>query len=163
MQDKLYDNIYPNYAKDARDLRGLKKTLKRFLPVHLIRPLIIEYYLYKNRVFKNKQIRKFKGVRDMKINIGCGSSGLDNWINVDMFKFEKVNCVYDCRKSLPFENNSAKMIFTEHFLNTLTTPKKCLFSSKTVFVYLNPEALSESLFPIFKNTWMLMFLMVGRK
>jgi predicted SAM-dependent methyltransferase len=38
------------------------------------------------------------------------------WVNLDLFPFPGVNCLYDCRKGLPFPDDSAKWIFTEHFL-----------------------------------------------
>jgi len=53
------------------------------------------------------------------VNLGCGLSGKIGWVNVDIIKFPNVNCIYDCRKSLPFPENSVKSIFCEHFIEHL--------------------------------------------
>jgi len=53
-------------------------------------------------------------------NIGCGSAGLaEDWINVDYSKYENVNCIFDCRKKLPFANQTVKGLYTEHFFEHL--------------------------------------------
>ena len=49
------------------------------------------------------------------MNIGPGLLGKPGWVNVDVSKGPNVNCLYDCRKSLPFPDESVKGIFCEHF------------------------------------------------
>jgi ubiquinone/menaquinone biosynthesis C-methylase UbiE len=53
------------------------------------------------------------------VNVGCGSSGLEGWVNIDCFPNEGVTCVRDCRTYLPLAPGSARGIFTEHFLEHL--------------------------------------------
>jgi len=82
----------------------------------------------------------------MKINLGCGPVGKDDWINVDWgilaimqfyspvkkiciklrlfpkaydVKWPKNLKLHDCRKGLPFNSNSTDFIYTSHFLEHL--------------------------------------------
>jgi predicted SAM-dependent methyltransferase len=53
------------------------------------------------------------------VNIGAGNTGRQGWVNVDMVKTPEINCIYDCRKKLPFSTASVKGIFCEHFFEHL--------------------------------------------
>ena len=59
--------------------------------------------------------RRYREATNLKVNIGCGSRGRPSWVNVDCQALDSVNCVCDCRKVLPFPDNSVRLIFTEHF------------------------------------------------
>lgn len=63
--------------------------------------------------------QRYENAKDLLVNIGVGSYGKPGWINLDVYPAEGVNCVYDCRKSLPFPDNSVKGIFSEHFFEHL--------------------------------------------
>ena len=60
-------------------------------------------------------MRRFRDAKDLLVNVGPGAHGLAGWINVDVCKAPLVNCIYDCRKSLPFPDGSVRGIFCEHF------------------------------------------------
>lgn len=62
-----------------------------------------------------RAIAQYKNAKDLLVNIGAGPQGKPGWINVDLYNAPGINCLYDCRQSLPFPNNSVKGIFTEHF------------------------------------------------
>ena len=63
---------------------------------------------------------KLRTQNNIYANIGCGPYGLSNgWINVDYEKLENVTYVFDCRKNLPFADNSVKGLFCEHFFEHL--------------------------------------------
>jgi predicted SAM-dependent methyltransferase len=57
-----------------------------------------------------------RGRRGLRVNVGCGRTGRAGWVNLDAVPAEGVNCVYDARKSLPFEDGAVRAIFCEHFL-----------------------------------------------
>jgi predicted SAM-dependent methyltransferase len=56
---------------------------------------------------------KFRGKNDIRANIGCGSKAIDGYVNLDIAGYPNVD-FWDCRKSLPFDDNSAEFIFAEH-------------------------------------------------
>src|SRR5208282_5837473 len=60
-----------------------------------------------------------KNSENMLVNIAPGVHGKPGWVNVDVFKGPNVNCLYDCRKSLPFPDESVRAIFSEHFFEHL--------------------------------------------
>jgi len=62
---------------------------------------------------------QYQNSDELLVNLGAGPHGKPGWINVDICNSSGVNCVYDCRKSFPFSDNSAKGIFTEHFFEHL--------------------------------------------
>lgn len=62
--------------------------------------------------------RKLGTVRDVMVNVGCGERLQPGWINIDQFERDGIY-FWDCRKRLPFADNAAKAIFTEHFLEHL--------------------------------------------
>jgi predicted SAM-dependent methyltransferase len=63
--------------------------------------------------------RSLSGATDLLLNIGPGKRGLPDWVNIDAFDGPRVTCVFDCRTSLPVEPDSARAIYTEHFLEHL--------------------------------------------
>ena len=49
-------------------------------------------------------------------NLGCGDAGLPgDWVNIDFSIYHNVTHAFDCRKELPFADNTVKGIFCEHF------------------------------------------------
>ena len=63
--------------------------------------------------------RRFKNSKDLLVNVGCGMSGKEGWVNVDIVKAPGVTCVYDCRRRIPLPAGSARAIFTEHLVEHL--------------------------------------------
>ena len=99
----------------------LKKIIYRVFPRIPIFNLYIGRWLYSKRLefSRHQTIEKFKTKKDFLVNVGCGSNGYDGWINIDYSLYEGVNCTFDCRKELPFQDASVKGIFTEHFFEHL--------------------------------------------
>ncbi len=83
----------------------------------------------------------------LEINIGCGNTGLDDWVNIDKsplgwianhktlkniifkckilpkkydLKLPNNYLVHDIRKGLPFDDNSVAVIYSSHFFEHLT-------------------------------------------
>ena len=56
----------------------------------------------------------------MKLNLGCGSQILENYINIDKFKLDNVDVVHDLEKfPYPFEDDSIIKILMCHVLEHL--------------------------------------------
>lgn len=112
--------IYPNFQQRLVGKSGFQKFLMTalpFIPRHAYHPFIAEVRVALNRLASRPGHvrRRYKNRRNLSVNIGPGFSAKADWVNVDIFKFPGVNCIYDCRKGLPFSDGSVRCIFTEHF------------------------------------------------
>jgi len=56
----------------------------------------------------------------MKLNLGCGPSYKDGYVNCDKDSFLKIDKMVDVRNPLPFSNESAEIVCTENLLDSLT-------------------------------------------
>jgi predicted SAM-dependent methyltransferase len=57
-------------------------------------------------------------MKNLKPNIGCGCNVALGWVNVDLEGPPEV-LIWDCRRGMPFDNESADLIFAEHFFEHL--------------------------------------------
>lgn len=57
---------------------------------------------------------------DLLINLGCGSSALEGWVNVDIARGPSIDVVWDLRQGLPFADGSCAAIFSEHVIEHVT-------------------------------------------
>ena len=77
-------------------------------------------YFLKVRLNEKNVVNKLCALKNIYTNVGCGDAGLsEGWINVDMGEYKNVHYAFDCRKKLPFSDNSVKGVFTEHFFEHL--------------------------------------------
>ena len=56
---------------------------------------------------------KFRGRKALKLNIGCGANTAVGWINIDLDGPPGI-FRWDCRRGMPFDDNSVEVIFAEH-------------------------------------------------
>lgn len=113
---KILDiEIYPDYGRDARRGRWLRKFILRFLPMHAYVNLRTELPLTWLRLKSGGVARRYRKSDNMLVNIGPGAQAKSGWVNVDAWKGPLIDCLYDCRKSLPFPDASVRGIFCEHF------------------------------------------------
>ncbi len=97
----------------------IRRFLTFFMPMPVWRLVRMELVMFKVRLGKRKMTRRFENATEALVNVGTGPAGRPNWINVDAFLAEGVNCLWDCRYPLPLPDNCARGIFTEHFLEHL--------------------------------------------
>jgi len=57
--------------------------------------------------------------QEIKLNLGCGYSHLEGWVNVDADVTVQPDMLWDLRRSLPFPDGSVAAIFHEHLLEHL--------------------------------------------
>lgn len=112
-------DVHPFYARCEASSRGLRRLAWRLVPLPSYLVLRTELHLLKVRLLSARTAARFRGARDLLVNVGAGSAGRAGWVNVDMWPGPGVNCVYDCRTSLPFPDRSVRGIFAEHFLEHL--------------------------------------------
>lgn len=108
-------DISPFYGRKIASLPRWKLLPVALLPLHVLYVLRTEFLLLRVRLTDWVTPRRYRNATDLRVNIGCGSRGHSGWVNVDFMPLPSVNCVYDCRKRLPFPDGSVRMIFTEHF------------------------------------------------
>jgi predicted SAM-dependent methyltransferase len=119
-EDVSPPEVYPNYRQRVSGKTGIERlALTAFpaIPRHAYHPFMSELRTAIRRLTYGTWWvrRQYRDRRNLLLNIGCGACGKPGWENVDLCKIPEVNCVYDCRRDLPFADNSAKFIFTEHF------------------------------------------------
>jgi len=107
--------ISPFYGRKIASLPPWKRAVVSVFPLHFLYQLRTELQLLWVRLTSHSVRGRFRGAANLKINVGSGARGHPGWVNVDFMAMESVNCVCDCRKRLPFPDNSARLIFTEHF------------------------------------------------
>jgi predicted SAM-dependent methyltransferase len=115
-------DIFPNCYERTSLKKGLKRlafTAFPFIPRHAYLPFLHELRMLWRRAGTHRETKRFRGAHGLRLNIGCGPCGKPDWVNTDIDTFPGVNCFWDCRKSLPFPDSSAKCIFTEHFVEHL--------------------------------------------
>lgn len=64
-----------------------------------------------------RQLRRRTGV---KLNVGSGPFGLDDWVNLDLFAHRNVTLRSDCRRNFPLGDSSCIGIHVEHYFEHLT-------------------------------------------
>ena len=69
--------------------------------------------------FRILKINKLKTQKNIKLNVGAGPFGEDGWINIDTNPLKNINLIYNCRKKLPFSNDSVEVIRCEHVFEHL--------------------------------------------
>lgn len=60
-----------------------------------------------------------KGADMLKVNLGCGETQYDGWLNVDFDPACRPDMLVDLSKPLPFATGSADFLFSEDFLMQL--------------------------------------------
>lgn len=115
--NKLYD-IFPNYGRLLSESAS-RRAIGRFLPLYLWYALRSELALFKIRLYANTVRKKLAGKKGVKVNIAPGSKPFPGWINLDVDDLPGIDHLYDCRKDLPFSNESVDAIYCEHFFEHL--------------------------------------------
>lgn len=56
---------------------------------------------------------KYRGLKDLKLNLGCGEMYKDGWVNIDLFN-TVADLRIDLREKLPFSDETCSDIYSEH-------------------------------------------------
>jgi predicted SAM-dependent methyltransferase len=67
-------------------------------------------------ILRRRELMRRRGVL---VNIGCGPTGRDGWVNFDMFDVPGVTLPIDCRNALPLDDGSCRGIHVEHYFEHL--------------------------------------------
>lgn len=88
-----------------------------------------------------------KDKKSILANIGSGPFGKEGFVNVDLFPYKGVSLVYDCRKKLPFSDNSCKGIHVEHFIEHLDPSDELPFFLKDCLRCLEKDGVLRVIVP----------------
>ena len=90
-------------------------------------------------------------MNDIRLNLGCGETYLDNWINIDYSSKYKTDYLLDLGKSvLPFNDDSAVSVISSHLIEHLNR-KEGIFHLKEIFRLLRPDKRFYLVFPDIKK------------
>jgi predicted SAM-dependent methyltransferase len=131
-------DIYPYHATKAAKEGRLRRALYHVVPRHMAVPARFELRAVGRLATRRSVRRRFAAARDLRVNLGAGSSGREGWVNVDLFDLPGVNCVWDSRKRLPFADDSVEMIFSEHFVEHLDYTEEIPYFMSECFRVLVP-------------------------
>ena len=119
----LHELFLHSQSKHYELLMTIRSLVKDLLcaiaPLSFWRQLWFECSMTVVRFGHFARIRKYRGAKDLCINLGAGPSGKPGWVNVDCAPNKGINCLCDCRYKLPFPSGSAQCIFSEHFFEHL--------------------------------------------
>jgi predicted SAM-dependent methyltransferase len=87
-----------------------------------------------------KRAKLIAGATSLRLNLGSGFRPKAGWINVDLG--HRSDLTLDLRRPLPFDDNSAASIYTEHFLEHLSYPS---LDDPTAWELETPHSRSEAL------------------
>lgn len=115
-------SIYPDGGRRVESARGIRKLVLRFLPFHILSPLNYElrmaYVRFKqrNKTITSEMLPPEK--RRLLVNVGAGHRAREDWINIDCFTWDNVDCVFDVRKKLPFADDLVRGLFVRALFRT---------------------------------------------
>jgi predicted SAM-dependent methyltransferase len=144
--------MYPNFRQTLDGRTGFERmalTALPFVPRHAYHPFLREIRVaLKKLVNPPSKVRKsFRNRKNLKVNVGPGMSAKEGWVNIDIFQFPGVNCIYDCRRSLPFADQSAAVIFTEHFFEHIEYVEEAPFFLSECYRVLQPNGVLRVIVP----------------
>ena len=76
----------------------------------------------------------------MKLHLACGTNILENWVNLDLEPLHKSVIRHDLTRPLPFPQNIADVIYSEHFIEHIPKDAAYVFI-KECFDKLKPGAI----------------------
>ena len=99
--------------------KAICKKLKEKMPNGLrnsLSPVIFEIKAVIKHSKGRREAKKYSGML-LKLNIGCGDNTKDDYVNID---YSCKKCLHlDLRESLPFDDQSVSIVYSEHFLEHL--------------------------------------------
>jgi predicted SAM-dependent methyltransferase len=101
-----------HYARAMRQM--LSTTLSHALPSHIADEVALELGFSLRRVLYSRTTRlRLARLEDCRVNIGCGDRPTPGWVNIEL-KATAQTYFWDCRRGLPFRDNTVAAIYCEH-------------------------------------------------
>jgi predicted SAM-dependent methyltransferase len=61
-------------------------------------------------------MKKIEGMQQIKVNIACGDSFVEEWLNFDYAPYSRVVKKANLLSKLPVANEKASVVYSSHFL-----------------------------------------------
>ena len=139
--------VSPHHGHALDKATGIKKLIYKLLPRHVLLPLKHELYCSWIRLKTRNTFKRYQKCNNLKVNVGSGSRGKNGWVNVDLYNAKGVNCIYDCRHHLPFNDSSVSLLFTEHFLEHIDYTEDIPFFLTECYRVLEPGGIIRIVVP----------------
>ena len=94
-------------------------------PSHVWESILMEWPMTKLRwrnrwnPFHRRRADGLRGLREVKLHLGCGKRIMTGWTNLDCFAAEGIAYECDFREPLPFADGVVTMLYSEHVLEHL--------------------------------------------
>jgi predicted SAM-dependent methyltransferase len=105
------------------NIRRLGAPLLRALPAGLrevAEQFAAEVIIRKRHLRGLVKARKYRGRRSMAMHLGSGDKIKEGWVNIDLNP--AADLTLDLRESLPFQDNTFRIVYSEHFLEHFSYP-----------------------------------------
>ena len=93
-----------------------------------------------------RSVRKLKsstkGMKNLRLHLGCGENFLPGWVNIDLQE-QEADAQLDLREDWPFPNESAEHIYSEHTLEHFDFPTDVRHVMAETMRVLQPGGLTE--------------------
>ncbi len=86
--------------------------------------------------------------KNIKLNLGSGSSNIDGFINLDILPLPNIDIICDLNKNIPLQDNSVNEIYTSH---TLEHIQNTVHLMEEIYRICKPNALVKIKVPYFKS------------
>lgn len=93
------------------------------------------------------RLRKLRRRSGLRVNVACGASILEDFINLDLFHKDPRVLLWNCRRRLPLADESAVGIRVEHFLEHLEPRQELPAFLKDCFRVLQPGGVLRIIVP----------------
>jgi predicted SAM-dependent methyltransferase len=114
-------------------------VIKRFLSPSLVAALRLvrdELKIWRYHRQGLAEIKRRELQRSQRLNLGSGGFTKQGFLNVDMLP--GADLTLDLRRGLPFESNSCRLIFSEHFFEHLEYPQEVTALLRDCYRVLQP-------------------------
>lgn len=97
----------------------LKRAIVKLLGRERANRLSAPYHDWQARRWTQKNLAALPS-EGLCVNLGCGPTPFDGWVNVDISRGPGIDVVWDLRRALPFRDESCSLIFSEHVIEHLS-------------------------------------------
>jgi predicted SAM-dependent methyltransferase len=113
-EQEVLQAFFTNEAAYEAGGGGLMRQVADHIPKNIrpiARRIVTDLMIPRERV----RAKRLANKRPLRLNLGCGSLALDDWINVDLVGL-RVDLAWNLDRQLPFTSKSVDVIFHEHVI-----------------------------------------------
>lgn len=111
-----------------RGMMSVRESIKAHMSTGLkraIRNALDEFAIQRRHHASVKRVKQLSANSQLKLNVGCGKNIKSGWINIDLFS-KAADFHLDVREDLPFPDEAASFVYSEHFFEHLEFPEQAM-------------------------------------